>query len=139
MVGIQLFLVPGRGLRAHTQRLGGAAHAGAVKAGGLKYDGGGVVHNTAVFAAHYAGNGHRLLRIGNHQHILRQLPGLAVQGGDGLAGLGVTHIHCVAHQVTQVKGVHGLAVLQHHIVGNIYNVADGAHATGTQSLPQPAG
>ena len=39
----------------------------------------------------------------------------------------------------QVKGVHGLAVFEHDIVGDVYNVVDGAHAHHAQALPHPAG
>ncbi|MPM46229.1 hypothetical protein SDC9_92927 [bioreactor metagenome] len=35
--------------------------------------------------------------------------------------------------------MHGLAVFQHHIVGDIHDVVDGAHAGVAQTLPEPGG
>ena len=35
--------------------------------------------------------------------------------------------------------MHGLAVFQHHIVGDVHNVVDGPHAVGAEPLPQPLG
>ena len=35
--------------------------------------------------------------------------------------------------------MHGLAILQHNVVGNVHDVVDGAHAHGAQPLPHPLG
>ena len=37
----------------------------------------------------------------------------------------------------EIKGVHGLAVLQHHIVCDIHNVVDGPHARVADALAHP--
>ena len=39
----------------------------------------------------------------------------------------------------EVEGVHGLAVLQHHIVGDIHNVVDGTDAGVPEPLAHPRG
>ena len=39
----------------------------------------------------------------------------------------------------EVKGVHGLAVLQHDIVGYVNHIVDGAHAGVADTLPHPCG
>ena len=44
-----------------------------------------------------------------------------------------------ALHVAIVKCMHGLAILQHHIVGNVHNVVDGAHTHCPQTLPHPLG
>ena len=39
----------------------------------------------------------------------------------------------------EVKGVHGLAVFQHHVVGDVHDVVDGADAGVPQPFPHPRG
>src|SRR5699024_9073654 len=68
-----------------------------------------------------------------------ELAHIAVQGGELLAVLGPADDDVSALHIAVVKGVHGLAVLQHHIVGDVHDVVDGTHAHGAQPLPHPLG
>ena len=45
----------------------------------------------------------------------------------------------VALHAGEVEGVHGLAVFQHHIVGDVHDVVDGADAGVPQPFPHPRG
>ena len=68
-----------------------------------------------------------------------ELADVAVQGGEGLAILRPADDDLAALHVAVVKGVHGLAVFQHHVVGDIHDVVDGADAHAPQPLPHPLG
>ena len=139
VVGVQALLIPGGGIGAHALVPGGDPDGSAVEAGGLKDDGGGVVHNAAVLAAHDAGNGYGLLGVSDNQLLAGEGAVHAVQGSDGLAVLGQAHADLALFDVAQVKGMHGLAVFQHHIVGDVHDVVDGPHTQSAQTLPHPAG
>ena len=136
---VQLFFKPAGGLGAHPQFFSCNPNRGTVEAGGFKDHHIGVVHNTAVFATHDARHRRGLDRVGDHQHIGGQLPLHSVQGDDRLARFGVAHHDLAPLHILVVEGVHGLAILQHHIVGDIHDIVDGAHAAGPQPLPHPAG
>ena len=40
-------------------------------------------------------------------------------------------------QLVIVKGVHGLSVLFHHIVGDIHDIVDGTDSAGSQTALHP--
>ena len=136
---VQALFVPGGGLGAHVQSHGGAADGGAVEVGGLKQDLCGVADDLAVGAAHDAGHAHGLVLVADAQHVGGQLALVAVQGLDGLALPGGADHDLAALHAAEVKGVHGLAVFQHDIVGDIHNVVDGADTGVAQPLPHPGG
>ena len=77
--------------------------------------------------------------VGDDQVIGGELADVAVQGGELLALLGPTDDDVAALHIAVVEGVHGLAVLQHHIVGDVHDVVDGADAHAPQPLPHPLG
>ena len=133
-----LFKLAG-GLGPHTQRQSGLADGGAVEVGGLKYHHGGIVPDLAVQAAHDAGQANGLILVGNHQHTGLQGSLGTLQGGHGFARLGLPDHDLAGGDIPVVKGMHGLAVLQHDIVGNIHNVVDGPDAVGTEPLAHPLG
>ena len=137
--GVQTFFKAAGGFGAHPQLFGGEADAAALEAGGFKDDGIGVIVDAAVFAAHDARYGAGLFGIGNDQHLRGELPHGAIQGGDGLARGGIAYHDLAVLDILEIEGVHGLAVFQHDIVGDIDDVIDGADTAGTQALLQPAG
>ena len=63
----------------------------------------------------------------------------AIQSGDFFAVFCPAYPDLSLVDGSQVKGVHGLAVFQHDVVGNVHDVVDGAHAHGAQPLPHPLG
>ena len=136
---IQTLFELGGSLGAHAQGQRALSDAGAVKVGGLKDHVHGVVYDLAVLAAHDACQAHSPGLIGNDQVVVGQLAHVAVQGGELLALLGPADDDLSALHIAVVKGVHGLAVFQHHVVGDVHDVVDGAHAGGAQPLPHPLG
>ena len=137
--GIQALLELGGRLGAHPQGQGGLADAGAVEIGGLEDYVHRVGCDLAVLAAHDARQAHGPGIVGDDQHVLRQLPDIAVQGGQLLAVLRPADNDLPALDVAVVEGVHGLAVLQHDVVGDVHDVVDGPHAHAPQPLPHPLG
>ena len=53
------------------------------------------------------------------------------------AGQGAANDDLMPAHPVQVKGVHGVAGLQHHKVGDIHDVVDASHAGGMQIGAQP--
>ena len=135
--GVQALLILGAGLGAHAQGQGSAADGGAVEVGGLKDHVRGVGDDLAVQAAHNARQTHGPVLIGNDQHIGIELAHASVQGGELLALLRPADHDLAALHIAVVEGMHGLAVLQHDVVGDVHDVVDGAHAHGPQPLPHP--
>ena len=137
--GVQVFLKLAGGLGAQAQGQGSLPDGSTVEIGGLKHHRGGIRHNLRVFAAHDARQANGLFPVGNHQHPRLQPAHRAVQGGDGLPFPALPHHDFAGGHVPVVKGMHGLAIFQHDIVGDVHNVVDGPHAVGPQPLPQPLG
>ena len=137
--GIQiLFELAGR-LGTHTQCQRGLTDRSTVEVSGFKDNSGGIVQNFGVFAAHNTGQTDGLAFISNHQHTGLQVAHIAVQRGEGFTFLSFTHNNPTAGNIAIVESMHGLTILQHHIVGNVNNVVDRTHTVGAQTLPQPLG
>ena len=132
-------LKPAGGLGSHTQTAGGCPDAHRIKHGGFKDDHLGLIGDLAVFTAHNAGNRNCLFRIGDDQGVFPQLPGLAVQGGAFFIGGAAADDDLAVFQTTVIKGVHGLAIFQHDVVGDVDNIVDRADACGAQAVTHPAG
>ena len=137
--GIQPLFKLGGSLGTHTQGKSALADAGAVEVGRLKDHVHGVVGDLAVLAAHDARQAHGPGIVGDDQVVGGELPDLAVQGGELLALFGQADDDLTALHIAVVEGVHGLAILQHNVVGNVHDVVDGAHAHAAQPLPHPLG
>ena len=137
--GVQTLFIAGGSVGTHIQSGGGAVDGGAVEVGGFKQNHGGVAHDLAVGTAHDAGYAHGLVLVTDAEHGGGQLPLVAVQGLDGFALPGGADDDVAALYAGEVKGVHGLAVFQHHVVGDVHDVVDGADAGVPQPLPHPGG
>ena len=137
--GVQALLIAGGGFGAHVQGSGGAADGGAVEVGGLEQDHGGVADDLGVGAAHDAGQGDGFFFVADAQHTGPDGALAAVQSGEGLALAGGADDDLAALDEGEVKGVHGLAVLHHDVVGDVHQVVDGAHAHGADALAHPLG
>ena len=138
-VGVQPFFIAAAGLGAHAQLFGRGAHGGAVEHGAFEHDGGGVVIHAGKLAAHDTRHGDWAFFVGDDEHFLAQRAVCAVQRFNFLAGLRVAHGNVPAVYIFIVEAVHGLAVFQHDIVGDVHQVVDGAHAAQAQALAHPAG
>ena len=139
VLGVEALFIAGGGVGAHAEGGGGAADGGAVEVGGLKEHHGGVAHDLGVGAAHDAGHAHGLFRVADAEHGGGQLALGAVESLDGLALSGAAHMDLAALDAGEVKGVHGLAVLEHDVVGDVDDVVDGAHAGVADTLAHPGG
>ena len=137
--GVQALFIAGGGVGAHIQRGSGTVDGGAVEVGGFKQNHGGVAHNLAVGTAHDAGYADGLVLVTDAEHGGGQLPLVAVQGLDGFALPGGADDDVAALHAGEVEGVHGLAVFQHHIVGDVHDVVDGADTGVPQPFPHPRG
>ena len=93
----------------------------------------------AVLAAHDARQAHGPGLVGDDQHGVGEVSDVAVQGGELLAVLRPADDDLAALHIAVVKGVHGLAVFQHDVVGDVHDVVDGPHPGGPQPLPHPQG
>ncbi len=137
--GADALLEPARGLGADAQLAGGDAVVGPLEGGALEQHGGGVVHDLALLAAHDARKAGGVLPVGDDQHRLVQLVGLAVQRGQRLAGVRPAHDDGLVLHLGKVEGVHRVAGLQHHEVGDVHDVVDGPYARAVQVFPHPLG
>ena len=92
-----------------------------------------------VCAAHHAGQGDRLLGIGDHQVVGAELALLAVERGQRLALARAAHHDAAAGELLQIESVQRVAQLEQGQVGGVDDVADGAHAAGAQALLHASG
>ena len=137
--GIQALLKLAGGIGTHTQSQSGLTDGSAVEVCGFKDHGGGVILDFGIFTAHDACQTDGLVLIGNDQHAGLQITDIAVQSGQGFAFHGFPDHDLAGTDIAVVKCVHGLAILQHDIVGDIHNVVDGTDAVGSQTLTHPLG
>ena len=128
--GIQILFKFSGGLRAHTQGKSGLPDGRAVEIGGLKDHAGSVAYDLGILAAHNAGQANGAVLVGNDQHSGSQLPGYAVQGDQLLACCALPDHDLPGGDIAIVERVHGLAVFQHDVVGDVDNIIDGADAIG---------
>lgn len=137
-----------RQLRIHTtleavRRVGvqaiGAGLAGngdAVEEGAFQEQIAGIVAHTAVLTAHHAGDGQRAAMISDDQSIGTQADFLAVEQHQLLALFSHPHANA-AIDFGEVEGVHRLAELEHHVVGDVHRCIDAANIGTTQALDHP--
>ena len=135
---VEALFIAGGGVGAHAEGAGRAAHGNAVEVSGLKEHHRRVADDLAVRAAHDARDADGLVLVADAEHVRRQLALVAVERLNGLALARGAHDDVPALDAAEVKGVHRLAVFEHHIVRDIDDVVDGAHAAVAQSLAHPA-
>ena len=137
--GINVLLKLAGGFGTHAQREGSLTDGGAVKVGRLKDHIHGVVYDLGVLATHDTGKTDGLLSIGNDQHAGSQLSTVAIQSDQSFTLHSFTDDDLLGGNIAIVKGMHGLTVFQHDIVGDIDDVVNGADTVGTESLAEPLG
>jgi hypothetical protein len=89
-----------------------------------------------VLATHHAGHGQSAGVVGDHQGVGAQGNFLAVQQDQLLALFGHAHADA-AVDFGEVEGVHRLAELEHHVVGDVDGGVDAAHVAAAQALDHP--
>ena len=107
--------------------------------GALDEHGVGGVFNLAFRAAHHARYGHRRVGVGDdaHRRVKRAIH--AVKCLDFLAIAGLTDDDGAVGEARVVEGVERLATFQHHVVGDIDDQPERAHAALLQALRHPVG
>ena len=96
----------------------------------------GRVGDAGIEAAHYASQCDRSVGIGNQQKFCIERDVAAVEQCQGLACARAPHADRPGEQVA-IERMHRLAELQHHVLGDIHQQADRAHAAATQALGHP--
>ena len=88
-------------------------------------------------AAHHAGNRLRPIAIGDDEHLGVELSLDAVERRDRLARLRAPDADFRAGELRQIEGVHGMAQLDEHVVGQIDDRADRPDAGRLQAPGHP--
>ena len=134
--------------------IGAQAHAACAAAHGLRGEhrclkpdaGRGVIH-AAVVATDHASQSDGLIGVAHHpgflaEAVLTGIEGLERFGGAAAAQIETSRIGLAATQGRQlcgIKGMQGLAELEHHQIGDVDHVVDGAQAGALQPVLQPLG
>ncbi len=137
--GMQAFFKDTGRIRAQADALGGFADVGAVEGRGLKEDRLHFVGDLGILTAHDAGDADFLLCVADHENIVVHFAHLSVQGLEHIAVLCAADNDLVSGDSVEVKCVHGLAVLDHDIVGDVDQVVDGTDAAGGKTSLHPVG
>ena len=124
-------------LAAQLQARGGAADGARVEIGHLEQDGGGRGRDLAVAAAHDAGQTHGPAAVADHERLRVEFALHAVERGQPFARARAAGAQFAAAHEVMVEGVQGLARLQHHVVGYVDDVVDGAHTRAQEALLHP--
>ena len=138
-IGAQSLFKAQAGVGAEVQIGRRAAVVERVKGGRFQQHCGGGAGDFAVGAAHHAADADGAGRVGNQQVVGVQGALRSVQGGELFAGGGAAHDDVPVGDGVQVEGVQGLVEFQHHIVGDIHHIVDGAQAGAGQAVLQPPG
>ena len=88
----------------------------------------------AAFASHHAGDGARLLGVADEEHRLVEVAILAVERTNLLAGTCVAHYDRLARKRAVVERMHRLPALEHHVVRDVHEQTERAHATRLETL-----
>ena len=84
----------------------------------------GALDDFGALAAHYAGDGVGFGGVADDEHGGVEFAVLAVEGADGFVGLGVADDDGVVGEGAVIEGVHGLAALEHDVVGDVDEEAE---------------
>ena len=114
------------------QFLAGSADAPRIEKRAFEHDGFRRAAHFGNAATHDAGHRLRLVGVGDDQHFRIEGTIDAVERLDALAFHRATDADLSAGQLLQIEGVHRLAELEQHVVGDVHHVVDGPHAGGLQ-------
>ena len=122
---------------AETERAAGRPHRLRLEPSRLEHDSRRRNADLGVRAAHDAANGTGLRGVGDDQHVRAQRTGLAVERRQRLAGTRRPDDDRRPFEPRDIEGVHGMAELKEHVVGDVHHVADGAHTAGGEAFGHP--
>ena len=136
---------PLAGIGHQSQQTGGAADVEEVEVGRFQEDIGRCLSDFALQSPHHASYGYGTASVGDEQHLAIEGAQLSIEGLHLLAGAGATHddgwpvLAGPGAQDVVVEGVQRLPQFQHHVVGDVHYVVDGAHASAAQPHLHPEG
>ena len=125
------------GLSPDAQFAGCDAGLRSIKSRALKEDGLGILRDLTFQSTHDPGQTHGTLRIADHQFGASQGVYLAIQSCQLFTILRSAHDDLPSAHPAQIEGVHGMAGLQHHKIGDVHDIVDRPHAGGVQAAAQP--
>ena len=128
-----------RGFRLEAQLLARPADALRIEERALEHDGLRGVAHFRTAAAHDAGDRLRLVGVGDDQHLRIERAVDAVERRDALAWRRAADANFAARELVEIERVHRLAELEQHVVGDVDDVVDGAHAGRLQPRREPGG
>ncbi len=103
----------------------------------LEHDRRGGLADLGVLAAHHAGDRDRTLGVGDHEVVGIELPARAVERDELLAGPRPANHDAAALQRGVVEGVQRAAEREHHVVRDVDDVRDRAHAGAQEPRLEP--
>ena len=95
------------------------------------------IGNHGILTAHDTCDAHRAFPVIDHQYIMIQFSFLSIQGGEYITVFGPLYDNLMAADGIEVIGMHGLAILFHDIVGDIYDIIDGSDTHGCKPALHP--
>ena len=128
-----------RRLRLQPEPLARAADRRRMKVGALEGDEPRRGADLRIVTAHHAADRARVLGVGNHEHVRLERAVGAVERADALAGTRAPDDERAPRQPLEVERVHRLSELEHHVVGDVDDVADRADAGRGQAVGEPLG
>ena len=136
-MGFQPLLELARRIRPQADSLGGLSYIGSVENGGLQQNRMHIFRDLGIFSPHDPGHGHLFFPVADHQHLTVQRAQLAVQGLEPVSLLRPAHHNPMPGDGVQIKGMHRLPILLHHVIGDVHQIIDGTDAAGGKPLPHP--
>ena len=124
-------------LGAQAKRARRLPDAGAAERGRLEEDVRRRLGHRRLFSADHAREGDRPLRVGDHEHVGRQVTLDAVQPKQPLLVPRPTHLDRRPPELREVERVQRLRVLEQDIVGDVHDVVDRPHAGRPKAALHP--
>ena len=137
IIGIQTFLELSGSVCTKPYLFAGKTDIYSVEISCLKKYSGNVVCDHRVLSSHDTCQTDRLFTVADHQHRIIQSSLLAVQGHKFFSVLCPADNDFLSCNCIHVIGMHRLSKLFHNVIGNIYQVVNGADAVGCQTSLHP--
>ena len=126
-------------LRLEPEALARAADRRGMKIGALERDQPRRGSDLRIVTAHHAADRAGVLVVSNHEHVGLERAIDSVERADTLPGPCAPDDERAPGQPLEVECVHRLSDLEHHVVGDVDDVADRADAGGSEAIGEPLG
>ena len=132
-------LEPRRGFGLQAEPLAGAADGRRLEIRALERHRFGLVGDLGAAPPMTPATACASFAIGDHQHVGVERPLDAVERRDRFTGAGATNPQRAAVERVEIEGVHRMPELHQHVVGDVDERADRAHAGRLEPRRHPAG